>query len=276
MTRGAEAFHRLIEIMERLLGEGGCPWDRKQTFATLRTYIIEEAYELTEAITKEASQDICEESGDLLLQVVFIAALAQRQGLFDINDVISTLCDKLVRRHPHVFGDIHVEGAGEVIANWEQIKLREKAQKAGGHKKNPSRLFSGVPKGLPAIMKAYRIQEKASHVGFDWENGDTGPIIGKIEEEVSEVEEALQDEMDPGRVEEEIGDLVFAIVNLARHVKVNPEAAVERANQKFITRFEEVEKRVGASGRTWKEHSLKELDAYWDEVKKSAAGSEKR
>ncbi|MCL2768196.1 MAG: nucleoside triphosphate pyrophosphohydrolase, partial [Synergistaceae bacterium] len=210
------AFEELVGIMEKLRGEGGCPWDRKQSFESLRTYIIEEAYELVEAITNRAPDSIKEESGDLLLQIVFLSSIAKGKCYFDINDVINGICDKLIRRHPHVFSDESAADSDEVLRNWERIKLEEKASDAKNSPESENKsILSGVPSGLPALLKAYRIQEKAAHVGFDWEKGNIAPIIDKIYEEIKEVEGAAE-EKDVIRIEDEIGDLLFAGVNLAR------------------------------------------------------------
>ena len=257
------AFEKLVDIMEKLRGEGGCPWDRQQSFESLRPYIVEEAYELVEEITNGAPDGIKEESGDLLLQIVFLSSIAKEKRYFDINDVINGICDKLVRRHPHVFADESAADSDEVLRSWESIKLEEKA--AGGKNSPESKdksILSGVPSGLPALLKAYRIQEKAAHVGFDWEKGNTAPIFEKIQEEIKEIKEAA-DKKDIACIEDETGDLLFAAVNLARHLGVNPDAALGRANAKFISRFSEVEKLVAQSGRGWDEFTLPELEDLW-------------
>jgi MazG family protein len=257
--------------MEKLRGEGGCAWDRKQSFETLRTYIVEEAYELVEAITSGLPENIKEESGDLLLQIVFLSSIAKEKCFFDINDVINNLCDKLIRRHPHVFAEENALDSDEVLRNWERIKLEEKAAgKINQSEKVESSILSGVPSGLPALLKAYRIQEKAAHVGFDWEKGNTSPIFEKIQEEIKEVEDAIE-EKDTINIEEEIGDLLFASVNLARHLGINPDVALGRANAKFILRFSEIEKLIAQSGRDWSEFSLTELDNLWNSAKYQVA-----
>ena len=263
------AFEKLVDIMERLRGEGGCPWDRKQSLESLRAYIIEEAYELVEAITKGLPENIKEESGDLLLQIVFLSSIAGEKCYFNINDVINGLCDKLIRRHPHVFHEAEESApdSDEVLRNWERIKLEEKAAdvKNASESKNRS-ILSGVPSALPALLKAYRIQEKAAHVGFDWEKGNSAPIFEKIQEEIKEVKEAME-RNDTTCIEDEIGDLFFAGVNLARHIGINPDAALGRANAKFISRFSEIEKLVAQSGRSWAEFSLTELEDLWNLAK---------
>ena len=261
-------FEELIDIMERLRGEGGCPWDRKQSYETLRAYIVEEAYELVEAITNGLPDKIKEESGDLLLQIVFIASIAKEKCQFDINDVINSLCGKLIRRHPHVFADESVADSDEVLRNWERIKLEEKkVEEANPSESKSDSILSGVPRTLPALLKAYRIQEKAAHVGFDWEKEDISPILLKIQEEMVEVEKAIE-EKDSVGIEEEIGDLLFASVNLARHLGVNPDVALGRANEKFMLRFSEIEKMIKESGRNWAEFSLGDLDNMWNLAKK--------
>jgi len=253
--------------MEKLRGEGGCPWDRKQSFETLRTYIVEEAYELVDVITNGLPESIKEESGDLLLQIVFLSSIAKEKCYFDINDVINSLCDKLIRRHPHVFASERAADSDEVLRNWERIKLEEKASDAKNTPENERKsILSGVPSGLPALLKAYRIQEKAAHVGFDWKKGNTDPIFEKIQEEINEVKGAAE-EKDSACIEDEIGDLLFACVNLARHLGVNPDAALGRANAKFISRFSEVEKIVNQSGSDWAVFSLPDLDNLWNLAK---------
>jgi len=251
--------------MEKLRGEGGCPWDRKQDLYTLRAYIIEEAYELVEAITNGIPDNIKEEAGDLLLQIVFISSIAKEKCYFNINDVVNGICDKLIRRHPHVFANESAADSDEVLRNWERIKLEEKAENIKNAHESKS-ILSGVPSGLPALLKAYRIQEKAAHVGFDWEKGNTAPVFEKIQEEIKEIKEAVM-KKDAACIEDEIGDLLFAGVNLARHLGVNPDAALGRTNAKFISRFYEIEKLVAQSGRDWAEFSLMELDGFWDLAK---------
>jgi MazG family protein len=252
--------------MEKLRGEGGCPWDRKQSLESLRTYIVEAAYELAEAITNGRPENINEESGDLLLQIVFVSSIAKGESHFDINDVINGICDKLIRRHPHVFGKESAVDSDEVLRNWERIKIGEKAADKSSDGGGKSSILSGVPSALPALLKAYRVQEKAAHVGFGWEKGDTAPLFEKIQEEIDEIKEAAG-KNDNASIEDEIGDLLFACVNLARHLGANPDAALGRANAKFISRFSEVEKSVAGSGRNWAEFSLDELDDFWNLAK---------
>ncbi|MDD3707361.1 MAG: nucleoside triphosphate pyrophosphohydrolase [Aminobacterium sp.] len=257
-------LERLVSIMARLRAPEGCPWDREQTFETLRSHIIEEAYELVDAISQQDIDEMKEEAGDVLLQIVFVAQLAREQGFFDIKDVISEICDKLIRRHPHVFGEVEVNGSADVLANWEKIKVKEKSLK----KREDKSVLAGIPESLPPLLKAYRIQAKVSHVGFDWEKGDIKPVTDKIKEELSEVEAAVNQE-EQERVEEELGDLFFAVVNLSRHLGVNPDIALQRANKKFEERFRQVEKMVHQEGREWEDYQLKDLDCFWNEAKRS-------
>lgn len=254
-------FRRLLSVMATLRAPDGCPWDREQTLESLRTYITEESYELVDAIGRGESGDICEECGDVLLQVIFVAQIASEKGLFSIEDVLAGLVEKLVRRHPHVFAESHARTSADVLQSWEEIKTKEKKRR----KKNPS-LLAGVPDGLPPLAKSFRIQAKAAHVGFDWEKGDFAPLYGKVEEEILELKDAQSFET-IDRVEDEVGDLLFAVVNLARHLGVNPDSALSRATRKFTGRFEVVEGRVTESGRSWKSFTLEELEAFWQEAK---------
>jgi MazG family protein len=254
--------------MERLRGPEGCPWDREQKMSDLRTYIVEEAYELTDAITSGDMAKVREEAGDLLLQIVFLSAIAsgeESSKAFCIEDVVRALCGKLIRRHPHVFG-APGEGAGvdseQVLRDWERIKREERQDK-----KEDVSLLAGLPKGLPPLLRAHRVQGKAAHVGFDWPKGDLGPLFGKLDEEVGELKRAALAK--DGDVEDELGDLLFMTVNLARHLDVNPDAALSRACEKFTGRFRIVEQEVAASGRQMSACSLEELDALWDEAKKA-------
>jgi XTP/dITP diphosphohydrolase/tetrapyrrole methylase family protein/MazG family protein/ATP diphosphatase len=266
--RSVDEFGELLSIMERLRGPGGCPWDREQTMTDLRPYIVEEAYELTDAITRGDAAGVREESGDLLLQIVFLASIASASGneteRFDIRDVIRTICDKLIRRHPHVFGDVKADGSAQVIRNWEQIKQEERK-----NKKESSSVLAGVPKGLPPLAKAHRIQGKAAHVGFDWPEGDLNPLFEKLYEEADELREAVADAgAEKDHVEEELGDLLFMTVNLARHLGVSPDAALSRACDKFSARFRSVEQDAEAEGRRLDTYTLSELDALWDNAKR--------
>ena len=255
-----EPFERLCWIMDRLLGPGGCPWDREQTHESLRQYLIEEAYEVYDAIENKAFADLKEELGDVALQVVFHAQLARRAGKFDISDVLDAVNEKLIRRHPHVFGDTRVGGASDVLVNWEEIKKREKSDAD-----EEASLLAGVPASLPALQKAHRMQEKVARVGFDWPR-----IEGVIEKAREEFEElvAAEGERDTGRVFEEMGDLLFAIVNVSRFLGVQPEEALQATCRKFRERFEHIERRAAEMGRSLQDMTLQEMDQLWDEAKR--------
>ena len=264
-----QTFPRLVELMQRLLAPDGCPWDRKQSFATLRKYVLEEACEVIDAIDSGDRQELRAELGDLLLQVVFQAELGRVEGAFGPDDVVAGICDKLVRRHPHVFGDVAVDNAEHVLRNWEAIKLQERA---GTAKANES-MLSGVPRSLPGLVRAQRIGEKVGRVGFDWPNV-TGSRA-KVTEELRELDEAVA-QGDGGAIEAELGDVLFALVNLARHVNVDAEGALRRTIDKFTGRFAHVETRVreehGGFPDTSVGHaqlSLEVLDRYWEEAKQS-------
>lgn len=253
---------RLVDLMRQLRQPGGCPWDREQSFESLRKYILEEAYELVDAISQGDIKDIIEEAGDLILQPVFISAIADEQGLFDIDDVIDTINAKLVRRHPHVFGDKIASTSATVLKNWEKIKLQEKERS----KAEDQSVLAGVPKNLPALTKAFRIQEKAANVGFDWNKTDYSSVFSKVREEVRELEEEVSEGSVSGK-EEEIGDLFFAVVNLARHLDIDPEVALHNASTKFSSRFRKIETNVANQNRTWDSCSLDELDKMWENTK---------
>lgn len=262
-----EKFAKLVSVMKRLRAPDGCPWDREQTYLTLRRYIIEEAYELIQAIENENADNMCEECGDLLLQVVFISCLAEERGDFTVCDVLDAITTKMIRRHPHVFGDVSVKNSDEVLRNWEQIKVKERK----GRGEEDHSMMAGVPRGMPALLRAYRIQERAAKVGFDWPKGDTAPVMAKIEEETAELKEAIK-AGGKEHIAEELGDLIFAAVNLSRHLGVDPEINLHKACEKFSGRFRQVEQKVEDSGRPWKEFSLDDLDGFWKEAKKTANG----
>lgn len=253
---------KLLSIMGRLREPGGCPWDREQTLESLRPFILEEAYELVDSIEKEDPAAICEESGDLLLQVVFVAQVCMEEGLFDLADSIRCLNEKLVRRHPHVFGGEMIETGFVVSRNWDLIKQGERRGK-----REDSSLFAGIPPSLPALIKSRQIQDRAAKVGFDWEEGDLGPIIDKINEEMAELKEAMVSG-DRDHIEEEIGDLFFALVNLSRHLKIEAEFSLQRANRKFESRLRFMEERVERSGKPWSYFTLEELGALWNDAKR--------
>ena len=250
-----EATARLLVVMNTLRRE--CPWDREQTFDSLRSNTIEETYELADAITAHNMEGIKEELGDLLLHVVFYSKLGEEQGAFDFGDVANTLCDKLIYRHPHVYGDIHANTPDEVKENWEALKLRKKNRKSG--------TLGGVPRSLPALVKAFRVGEKAAGAGFDWQRKED--VWAKVKEEIAEVEA----EMRAGRREElegEFGDLFFALVNAARLYGVDPESALARTNEKFIRRFNYMEEQAAAQGSSLHDLSLDQMEALWQEAKK--------
>lgn len=249
-----EAFGRVLDVLDELREK--CPWDRKQTNESLRPNTIEEVYELSDALLNDDTNEVCKELGDVLLHVAFYSKIAEEKGEFDVVDVCNRLNDKLIFRHPHVFGDVVAETAGQVCQNWEQIKLKEK----GGNK----RVLSGVPASLPSLIKSYRIQEKASNVGFDWSEREQ--VWNKVKEEITEFQEELA-RMDAEKAETEFGDLLFSLVNAARLYKINPDNALERTNQKFIRRFTYVEEHSIRQGRSLKEMTFGEMDALWNEAK---------
>ena len=254
------SFDKLVEVMKKLHAPGGCPWDREQTHESLKPYLLEETYEALEAIDSGSDEHLREELGDVLMQVVFHAEIADREGRFTINDVIEGIVEKLVRRHPHVFGDVTVESSDEVLVNWEEIKRREKREKKTG-----GSVLDGLPQSLPALIKARRIQEKVSRVGFDWER--TEEVMLKVDEELQELKEASQAQ-DKAAIEEELGDLLFAIANLARFVSLCPEDALRKTIDKFQRRFQYIERELPKRGMKLGEASLEEMDKLWDEVKK--------
>ena len=249
-----EAFGKLLDVLDVLRVK--CPWDAKQTNESLRPNTVEEVMELSDALLGNDVQAIKKELGDVLLHIIFYSKIADEQGRFDVADVCDALREKLIFRHPHVFGSVHVDGADEVTQNWEQIKLKEK----GGNKT----VLAGVPSSLPSLIKAYRIQEKAANVGFDWEQRED--VWDKVKEELGEVEAEMR-KGDTDNEEKEFGDLLFSIVNAARLYGVNPDTALEKTNRKFISRFNHVEKRAHENGRKLNEMTLAEMDEYWNEAK---------
>ena len=247
----------LVEVMARLRSPEGCPWDNEQTHSTLRRYIVEEVYEVLEAIDEKDPAHLCEELGDLLLQIVFHARMAEESGDFSVQDVVDTVTEKLIRRHPHVFGDISVQDAAEVIVNWDAIKRREKAAK-------PKSALDGVPKGLPALLRANKLQQKAAKVGFDWD--DVAPVWAKVAEELGELREAAA-LGDKAKIEDELGDVIFAAVNLGRFLGIEAEVALNRTNNKFLRRFQQVEAAIRTKGLKWKELDLAAMDELWEAAK---------
>lgn len=249
-----QAFGRLLDIMDELRVK--CPWDAKQTNESLRTNTIEETYELCEAIIKNDNLEIKKELGDVLLHIVFYSKIGEEKGTFDVADVCNSLCDKLIYRHPHVFGDEAAESAGEVEQSWEQLKLKEK----GGNKT----VLEGVPASLPSIAKAHRIQDKARNAGFDWEQRED--VWKKVKEEISEFEQEIA-HLDSDKMEAEFGDLFFSLINAARLYKINPDNALERTNQKFIHRFNYIEAEANKMGKNIKDMTLEEMDILWEKAK---------
>lgn len=250
------AFGRLLDVMDRLRAE--CPWDRKQTNESLRPNTIEETYELCDALIRDDQNEICKELGDVLLHVVFYGKIGEEKGQFDVADICNRLCDKLIFRHPHVYGDAVAKDAEAVLESWEQIKLKEK----DGNKT----VLSGVPSALPSLIKAYRIQDKARNVGFDWE--DRQDVWAKVREELDELETELKRD-DHVRSTEELGDFLFSVINAARLYKLNPDNALEMTNQKFIRRFNYIEEHSIRAGRLLKDMTLAEMDALWNEAKQN-------
>lgn len=250
-----EAFARLLTIMDEL--RAGCPWDRKQTMESLRHLTIEEVYELGDAILDRDRDGMRGEIGDLLLHMVFYAKIASEEGSFDIGDALNAICEKLVARHPHIYGDVKVADEEEVKANWEKLKLRE----------GKTSVLEGVPRSLPAVVKAQRIQDKARGVGFDWERPEQ--VWDKVQEELGELKAEVDSNTDPVRLEDEFGDVLFALINYARFIGVNPEDALERTNRKFIQRFQFLESESKKDGKELGKMTLSEMDVYWERAKKS-------
>lgn len=261
-----QTMNQLLDIMARLRAEGGCPWDREQTLESLKQYLVEECYEVIDAVESGQVASHQDELGDLLLQVVFQAQIRKEQGAFTFEDVARHICKKLIRRHPHVFGDQTVTGSAEVLKNWEAIKTREKqeTQAASAQPIKPRSIVEGIPRHLPALHKAHHVQRRVSRVGFDWNR--VHDVMTNVEEELAEIKQALTTG-DTRRIQEEIGDLLFAVVNLSRFQKLNAEEALDRTVNKFVRRFQAVEQRLYQEGRTVSRCSLAEMDAHWNAVK---------
>ncbi len=255
MEEKLKAFERLLNIMDDLREK--CPWDKKQTIESLRHLTIEETYELSDAILKNSSEELKKELGDILLHIVFYARIASETNAFNIADVMNSLCDKLIFRHPHIYGDVKVNNEDDVKQNWEKLKQKEK----GGN----TSVLSGVPNSMPALLKAYRIQEKARAVGFDWDQPEQ--VFEKVREEIEE----LNTEVKKGnilKIEDEFGDVLFALINYGRFINVNAEDALERTNKKFIKRFNYMEEKIKAQGKQLADCTLAEMDVFWNEAKK--------
>ncbi|WP_304347520.1 nucleoside triphosphate pyrophosphohydrolase [Capnocytophaga leadbetteri] len=252
MDKRLEAFQRLLNIMDDLRAQ--CPWDKKQTMQSLRHLTIEETYELGDAILDNDLQEVKKELGDLLLHIVFYAKIGSETGDFDIADVANGVCEKLIIRHPHIYGDVKVDNEEDVKRNWEKIKLKE------GNKS----VLGGVPKSLPALVKASRIQDKAAGVGFDWDNIDD--VFAKVKEEIEELHTEVKAQKHTA-IEAEFGDVLFSLINYARFLKVNPEDALERTNKKFIARFQYLERKAADSGKSLRDMTLAEMETYWQEAK---------
>ena len=254
------AFDELVEVMEKLRSKNGCPWDREQSHESLKPYIIEETYEVLDAIDAGDDVELREELGDLLLQIVFHAQIASEQGRFTMDDVAASIVEKLKRRHPHVFGDVEVEDSRDVLRNWEEIKKQE----------GKDSVLEGVPAGLPALLKAQRIQEKVGRVGFDWE--DIRGAFAKVHEEINEMDRAVE-EGDRKEMEGEFGDILFSLVNVARFLNINAEESLRQTTKKISNRFRYIERRIAEKGdRPIEDYSLEELDALWDEAKPGKRG----
>lgn len=258
MMEKLQAFERLLNIMDDLRAK--CPWDIKQTMESLRYLTIEEMYELSDAIVEGDLEEVKKELGDLMLHLVFYSKIGEEKGAFDMAGVLNGICEKLIHRHPHIYGDTEVKDEKEVMANWEKIKLKE-----GGYKDKS--VLEGVPKSLPALVKAIRIQDKARGVGFDWEKSEQ--VFEKVEEEIAELKEEVEAEkVDQNKLESEFGDVLFSMINYARFIGVNPEDALEKTNKKFIKRFKYLEIESKKDGKQMGEMSLDEMDEYWKKAKK--------
>ena len=260
-------FEELVTIQARLRAPGGCPWDREQSHLTLRTYLIEEAYEVLDAIEQGSNPALAEELGDLLLQVLFHADLAREAGAFDISSVVTGIRDKMIRRHPHVFGNVKADTSSEVLKNWAQLKAKEKEDVLGKTAQPMSAapsVLDDVPRNLPALLEAYQLTRKAAQVGFDWE--DVQGVVDKLDEESSELHQSLE-RFNQHAVEEEVGDLLFTIVNLARFLKIDPEVVLKKANRKFKSRFQQMETSASHAGSRLAELSKEELEALWESAK---------
>jgi nucleoside triphosphate diphosphatase len=294
MPKTGERFERAVAIMDRLRGPGGCPWDREQTFDSIKPYTLEETYEVLEAIENRDWDELPGELGDLLLQVLFYAQMAKDQGTFSIDEVLDRLCSKLIDRHPHVFGDVKAETSSEVLRNWQVLKAQEKEKKraaepgnAGTHEGASESVLGGISTAMPALMEAYKLSSRAGEAGFDWPDMDG--LFKKLQEETAELQQGLEQFPAPGpqphgrgvagagaqqvpepvreRLEEEVGDLFFVLVNIARYLSLDPESALRRTNRKFKRRFQWMEQQLRASGRAPQQASMVELESLWQQAK---------
>jgi len=269
--KAGESFERLVALQARLRAPGGCPWDREQTHQSLRTFLVEETYEVLEALDSGDKKKFASELGDLLLQIVFHSELAREKGRFDIRDVIEGIHNKLVRRHPHVFGKVKARTSGQVLKNWEQLKAEERRSESAGAEASGegNSLLDGVPRTLPALLEAHQLTRRAANIGFDWENVEG--LLEKLEEETRELREALSQAGDSKfpspRVEEEAGDLLFVAVNVARFLGVDPEIALKKANRKFATRFRWMEQEAARNGHRFAEVPRQEMENLWERSK---------
>ncbi|MBI3209046.1 MAG: nucleoside triphosphate pyrophosphohydrolase [Candidatus Solibacter usitatus] len=260
VSAAGRRFDQLVAIMATLRAPGGCPWDREQTFDSIKPYTLEETYEVLDAIDHRDWRGLSEELGDFLLQAVFYAQMASEEGHFRIDDSLTAICEKLIRRHPHVFGDGDARTSGEVKVRWDEIKKREKEERG----ESPQGLLDGIPRAMPALVEAQQISSKAAAAGFDWEN--TSQVVEKMREEIAELEQARAGS-NAAEIEGELGDLLFTIVNLARFLKVDPEQALRRTNAKFRTRFAHVEAGLTGRGKQFQDSSIEEMEALWQEAK---------
>ena len=252
-------LYGIVAIMDRLRGPGGCPWDREQTHGSLKQYLLEETYEVFEAIDRGDMAELCDELGDVLLQVVFHARMAQERGDFDITDVSNAISRKMILRHPHIFGNVSATSSEQVLVNWEAIKKKEKGQNT------ETGMMRQIPHALPALMRSMKVQSKAARVGFDWE--DVWGAYEKLEEEVGELREAIASDSGEEKLSEELGDVLFAAINVARFIKVHPEFALKSTVEKFIRRFEFIERQSALDGKTLDGMTLLEMDEYWNKAK---------
>ncbi len=262
MSKSGDAIDRLLGVMQKLRGPDGCPWDQEQTHESLKSGLIEEAYEVIDAIESGDRSELKEELGDLLLQVIFHSQLGKEEGHFEFPDVVNGISDKLIRRHPHVFGEKKVSGTSEVLKNWDAIKKSEKMGKDG----IPGSIVSGIPKHLPALQKAHQIQKRAARAGFDWEHIDD--VFDKLHEEIEEVKEAISRNHEED-IRDELGDLLFSAVNVSRYLGHNPEELLNHNIKKFVRRFQSVEKSAHETGKDFSEFTLEELDVFWEEAKQA-------